>query len=317
LSHKQDKIDFKKLRTSPLSEKKHKVRLKDFSKILSPGASFSDFFDSLPRILAGADIRRIVEAVAAARKNERAVIMAMGAHVIKCGIAPLIIQLMERRVLTGIAMNGAGIIHDFELASVGSTSEDVAAELQEGDFGMAQETGLFLNEAIQEGVNREEGMGSAVGRAIETGGFQHTGYSILAAGFRLGIPVTIHVGIGTDTIHFHPAVSGAAIGEGSLLDFKTFASALKDIQNGGVYFNVGSAVLLPEVFLKALTLLRNLGHDMRDFTTVNLDFIQHYRPKENVLERPNFEGGRGIALTGHHEIMLPMLTAALLDTIKD
>jgi hypothetical protein len=310
-----DKIDFKKIRTTPLAEKKHKVRIEEFAAPPEAGASFRAFFDSLPRILAGSDMHRVVEAVAAAAKRKRAVILAMGAHVIKCGLSPLVIQMMEKKILTCVAMNGAGIIHDFEVASAGSTSEDVAETLKEGDFGMAGETGDFLNRAVQDGSGRGEGIGAAVGRAIEGAGLAHTGCSILGAGHRLGIPVTVHVGIGTDTIHFHPAVSGAALGEGSLRDFKTFAAALKDLEDGGVYINLGSAVLLPEVFLKAVTLLRNLGNRLRHFTTVNMDFIQHYRPLENVVSRPNLKGGRGIALTGHHEIMLPLLVAAVMEAL--
>ena len=308
-------IDFRKIRTSSLREKKHKVDVENLSKPLAPGASFRDFFASLPRILAGSDLREVVEAVVRARKQNRGVVMAMGAHVIKCGLSPLVIRLMEEKVLTAIAMNGAGIIHDFELAFTGSTSEDVADELKDGSFGMAEETGSFLNKAILRGVKEGLGIGEATGTALAESGFSNTEFSILAAGHRLGIPVTVHVAIGTDTIHFHPDVSGEALGKGSLRDFKRYASALRNLDNGGVYFNIGSAVVLPEVFLKALSLLRNLGHGMRNFTTVNLDFIQHYRPVENVLKRPVLGGGKGIALTGHHEILLPLLAAGIFEAL--
>jgi hypothetical protein len=238
----------------------------------------------------------------------------MGAHPIKVGLSPLIIDFMKRGILSAVAMNGAGIIHDFELAFIGETSEDVAASLKEGSFGMARETGLFLNNAIREGYEQQRGIGEAVGRAILRSRLPHQRLSILAAGARLGIPVTVHVGIGTDIIHMHPEVNGSALGEGSLKDFHTLTSVVATLKDG-VFLNFGSAVILPEVFLKALSLARNLGHPVSNLTTVNLDFIPHYRPLANIVTRPTLGSGKGYHLTGHLEIMVPLLFASVLEEI--
>jgi hypothetical protein len=238
----------------------------------------------------------------------------MGAHPIKVGLSPLIIDFMEQGILGAVAMNGAGIIHDFEIAFMGETSEDVAASLKDGSFGMAEETGAFLNQAIARGYERGQGIGKAVGEAILKGKLPNHRLSILAAGARLGVPVTVHVGIGTDIIHMHPKVDGKSLGEGSLRDFHTLASIVATL-NGGVFLNLGSAVILPEVFLKALSLARNLGHPVRNLTTVNLDFLAHYRPLTNVVSRPTMEGGKGYHLTGHLEIMVPLLFAAVLEEL--
>jgi hypothetical protein len=238
----------------------------------------------------------------------------MGAHVIKVGLNPIIIDLMERGFISGVAMNGAGIIHDVEIAMVGRTSEDVAAALDGGKFGMAKETCTFLGEAILSNHKQSIGLGEAVGRSILDKGLPLKENSILAAGSRLGIPVTVHVAIGTDILHMHPAFDPQAAGAATHLDFRLFASMVAALDKG-VYLNVGSAVILPEIFLKATTLVRNLGYTLEDFTTVNLDFIKHYRPLTNVVNRPTAKGGRGINLIGHHEIMLPLIAAAIIEEI--
>jgi hypothetical protein len=237
----------------------------------------------------------------------------MGAHAIKVGLNPVIIDLMERSIITSLSLNGAGIIHDFELALIGRTSEDVDKEILTGAFGMAEETGSMLNQAIKS-AGQEESIGDAVGRLIQNGDYPFKEKSLCAAGRRLGIPVTVHVAIGTDIIHMHPSFDGRATGEAAQRDFMTFCSLVSDLE-GGVYINLGSAVLLPEIFLKAVTLCRNLGHSLNHFTTVNMDFVQHYRPNTNVVRRPTQGGGRGFALTGHHEIMLPLLAAAIIEEL--
>jgi hypothetical protein len=239
--------------------------------------------------------------------------LGMGAHAIKVGLNPVIIDLMEKGAITSLAVNGAGIIHDFELAFIGRTSEDVDREILSGAFGMAEETGSMLNKAIGE-ASADEGIGAAVGRMIQSGDFPYKDNSLLAAGHRLGVPVTVHVAIGTDIIHMHPSFDGRATGEAAQRDFLAFCSLVSELE-GGVYINLGSAVLLPEIFLKAVTLARNLGQPLRHFTTVNMDFVQHYRPNANVVRRPTQGGGRGFALTGHHEIMLPLLAAAIIEQL--
>jgi hypothetical protein len=239
----------------------------------------------------------------------------MGAHVIKVGLGPVLLDLMERGIISGIAMNGAGIIHDLEVAMVGATSEDVDKELHQGLFGMARETGEFLNKAIREGARKGNGLGYSVGKSMLDEGFPYNNYSILAGAARMGIPVTVHVAIGTDIIHVHPTVDGASIGKASHLDFRIFASLVSQLE-GGVYINLGSAVILPEVFLKAFTLVKNLGFTLRHFTTVDMDFMRQYRPLTNVVKRPTSEGGEGFSLTGHHEIMIPLLAAALIQNLE-
>ena len=239
----------------------------------------------------------------------------MGAHPTKVGLNPVLVDLMERRVITALALTGAVIIHDFELAMMGHTSEEVDTEINTGRFGMAEETGRLLNEAITHGVRKGLGIGEALGTWIEERRFPNRNTSLLAAGARLGIPVTVHVAIGTDIIHMHPAVDGAALGEGTLRDFRTFAAVVAGLE-GGVYLNLGSAVIMPEVFLKALTLARNLGHTVDRITTVNMDFLPHYRPLTNVLRRPTQKGGAGHMLIGHHEIMVPLLAAGVLESLR-
>jgi hypothetical protein len=305
------KIDTSKIKTYSIKGRESKVRINDFSKPHAKGGSFREFFSSLPDILAAKHLKDVAAAVVQARKDERPVMLGMGAHSIKVGLNPVIIDLMERGIVTSLSLNGAGIIHDFELAFIGQTSEDVDKEILSGAFGMAEETGSMLNEAIRF-AGRDEGIGAAVGRMIHAGDFPYKDKSLLAAGHRLGVPVTVHVAIGTDIIHMHPSFDGKATGEAAYRDFLAFCSLVSELE-GGVYINLGSAVLLPEIFLKAVTLVRNLGQPLRHFTTVNMDFVQHYRPNTNVVRRPTQGGGRGFAITGHHEIMLPLLAAAIIE----
>jgi hypothetical protein len=307
-------IDLSELTTYSILERKSLVQIDTFAAPWKKGENFSKFLASLPKILAGARFHTIVEKVVNAVRAERPVVMAMGAHVIKCGLSPILVDLMERGIISAIALNGAGIIHDFELAYTGQTSEDVAEAISTGEFGMGRETGQFLNEAINQGVKEGLGIGESVGKALVSSDPQYLQYSIVAAGYRLGIPVTIHVAIGTDIIHTHPIADGAALGAGTHQDFKRFIGVISQLE-GGVYFNIGSAVILPEVFLKAVSTARNLGHPLKHFTTVNMDFIQHYRPTQNVVIRPTAEGGEGYTLIGHHEILLPLLAAAIIEAL--
>jgi hypothetical protein len=305
------KIDTSKIKTYSLKSRESKVRINDFAKPHIKGRAFKDFFSSLPNILASKNLKEVATAAVQARKDQRPVMLGMGAHSIKVGLNPVIIDLMERGVITSVALNGAGIIHDFELAFIGQTSEDVDKEILSGAFGMADETGSMLNEAIKS-AEAGEGIGAAIGRMIQSGDFPYKDKSLLAAGFRKGVPVTVHVAIGTDIIHMHPSFDGRATGAGAQNDFLTFCSLVSELE-GGVYINLGSAVLLPEIFLKAVTLCRNLGNPLQHFTTVNMDFVQHYRPNTNVVRRPTQGGGKGYAITGHHEIMFPLLAAAIIE----
>lgn len=309
-------IDVSRLKTYPLARRTSKVKTDDFAQVWRRGGTFQRFLDSLPDLLAVRTFREVVRAVVRAHRRQRPVILGVGAHVIKVGLNPVLIDLMERRVVTAVAMNGAGIIHDFELALTGHTSEDVEAEIDSGRFGMAEETGRLLNEAITRGVKDGQGIGEAVGHYLNRykGQFPNRETSVLAAGARLGVPVTVHVAMGTDIIHMHPAADGAAIGAGSLLDFRRLAAVVSGME-GGVYLNLGSAVILPEVFLKTVTLGRNLGHPLSEIVTVNMDFLSHYRPLTNVVKRPTQKGGKGYALTGHHEIMVPLLAAAIIEVL--
>jgi hypothetical protein len=305
------KIDPSKIKTYSVKGRTSKVRLDDFAKPHQKYGSYKDFFSSLPNILASKRLKDVSAAVVQARKDKRPVMLGMGAHSIKVGLNRVIIDLMERKIITSLSLNGAGIIHDFELAFIGQTSEDVDREILSGAFGMAEETGSMLNQAIKSAAE-DEGIGAAVGRMIQTGDFPYKDQSLLAAGSRLGVPVTVHVAIGTDIIHMHPSFDSQATGAAAYRDFLTFCSLVSDLE-GGVYINLGSAVLLPEIFLKAVTLGRNLGYNIQHFTTVNMDFVQHYRPTTNVVSRPTQNGGRGYAITGHHEIMFPLLAAAIIE----
>lgn len=309
-------INVTDLKTYPLKKRHSKVRVSDFAKPWRRGGSFSQFYRALPDILAVKTLRAVAKAIAMAHRRGRPVIVGIGAHVVKVGLAPTFVDLMEQGIVTAVAMNGAGIIHDFELALMGHTSEEVDAEIDEGRFGMAEETGRILNEAIARGHRDGQGLGEAVGHYINRykGQFPNRGTSILATGARLSIPVTVHVAIGTDIIHMHPAADGAAIGATSLIDFRRLAAVVAGME-GGVYVNLGSAVVLPEVFLKTVSLGRNLGHDLSNITTVNMDFLSHYRPQTNVVRRPTQKGGKGYSLIGHHEIMLPLLVAAVAEEL--
>ncbi|MFC1578105.1 hypothetical protein ACFL36_03735 [Thermodesulfobacteriota bacterium] len=307
-------LDLSKVKTYSLLDRKSKVKTADFARIWQKGSSFRVFLDSLPDILAGRDLRNVISAISAAYVDNRTVIFGMGAHVIKVGLNPIIINLMERGIITSVAMNGAGIIHDVELAMIGQTSEDVAAALGDGSFGMARETCAFLGQAIQTVKGNKTGLGEAVGRAIFDQQLPMMDQSILAAGVRLGIPVTVHVAIGTDIIHMHPGFDPQKTGAATHRDFRQFSSIVATLEKG-VYLNVGSAVILPEIFLKAATLVRNLGYSLDEFTTVNLDFIKHYRPLTNVIARPTAKGGQGISIVGHHEILLPLIAAGVIEQL--
>jgi deoxyhypusine synthase len=279
-----------------------------------PGSSFRDFLDRLPSLLGAADLRAAIDATAKAQGRGRTVLWGLGAHVIKVGLAPVVVDLLERGLATGVMMNGAGCVHDLELAWMGRTSEDVGPALDDGSFGMARETAERLNAAIAAGAADGLGMGAAVGREILEGRYRHKKRSLLATAARLGVPVTVHVGIGTDIHHMHPSADGAALGATSLRDFETLAGLVSTLE-GGVVYNLGSAVILPEVFLKALALARNLGRRVRRFTAVDVDFIRHYRPTQNVVGRPTRLGGRGISLVGQHEILLPLLAAGIIEKV--
>jgi len=308
-------LDLSKVKTYSIKARKSKVGLDDFSRPYTTGSSFRQFLEGLPQVLAAQGFKEVVEALTKAKREQKIIVVGMGAHPIKLGLNPQLIQLMEEGLIHCLAMNGAGLIHDLELALVGKTSEDVEEGLEGGAFGMAEETSILLNESIREGVKKGLGIGEAIGRKLLSEDFPHRQYSLLAAGARLGIPITVHVAIGTDIIHMHPSANGEAIGEGSLRDFHKLTAVVAQLR-GGVYLNIGSAVILPEVFLKALTLARNLGYDVQDFTTVNMDFMQHYRPTTNVVKRPTQQIGRGYTLIGHHEIMVPLLVAALLEELR-
>jgi len=307
-------ISLKSVKTYPLQKRKSIVSLHTLATPPVKGDSFTGFVKKLPRILAANDFMGTVHAIVRARKNRRPVILGMGAHPIKVGLSPVIIDLMEKDIITAIATNGACIIHDFELSFAGYTSEDVVEELSRGTFGMARETGKYLNDAIKEGLKKGYGIGRSVGELIYKSGFKYKNKSIFASACGLDIPATVHVAIGTDIIHMHPDADGSATGEGTFRDFRLFTSIVSDLE-GGVYINLGSAVIMPEVFLKALTVARNLGNKVENITTVNMDFIQHYRPGENVLRRPTIKKGSAYALTGHHEIMFPLLAAAIIEEI--
>ena len=309
-------INVSDLKTYPLKKRYSKVRLSDFATPWKHGGSFSTFCSGLPDILAVKTLRALTRAIVRAHRKRRPVIVGIGAHVIKVGLAPILTDLMKRKVVTAVAMNGAGIIHDFELAFLGHTSEEVDNEIDDGRFGMAEETGRILNEAITYGAQEGYGLGEAIGRYMNhaPAQFPNRAVSILATGARLNIPVTVHVAVGTDIIHMHPSADGAAIGATSLLDFRRLTAVVAKME-GGVYLNIGSSVILPEVFLKTLSLGRNLGHPIANITTANMDFLSHYRPQTNVVRRPTQKGGQGYSLTGHHEIMLPLLAASIIEEL--
>jgi len=302
------------LTTYSLVDRKSKVSREQFAGTWQKGKSFAQFLDALPDVLGSHDLKTVIDAVAAAYHNQKTVLVGMGAHVIKVGLTPILIDLLERGVISAVAMNGAGIIHDFELAFSGKTSEDVTAALGDGSFGMAAETCEHLGNAINLAAEKNIGLGEAVGRYINENGFAFAEQSLLAAAQRLKKPATIHIAIGTDIIHMHPSFAPEAAGKASHLDFRLFAAIVAELSQG-VYFNIGSAVILPEVFLKAVSLVRNLGHQVSALTTINMDFIRHYRPMTNVVNRPTATHGQGINLIGHHEIMLPLIAAGIIEKI--
>lgn len=307
-----EEFDLSGVRTYPLSFRKSKVSASDLARPHSGPTTIGQFVASLPNILAAADFKTIVGAIVTARKGGDGIIWGLGAHVIKTGLGPVLIDLMERGFVSAIATNGAAIIHDFEMSLAGATSEDVDESLRPGQFGMADETGRLLNGVINDGVSGGLGIGQAVSRYLHNHPSAFAKTSVLAAAARLDIPVTAHVAIGTDIIHMHPAASGAALGEGSLRDFRYFVSNVARLDRG-VYLNCGSAVVLPEVFLKAVALARNRGMSLSEITTVNLDFVRAYRAQVNVVTRPTAGSGRGYSLVGHHEIMIPLLAAAVIE----
>jgi hypothetical protein len=305
--------DLSRIRTYPLKGRPSKVDVSSFARPHVRGASLAEFLNGLSGILGAQNLRDLAHAIIQARANGKAILWGLGGHVIKTGLAPILIDLMDLGLVSGIALNGSGIIHDFEIALIGSTSEDVEVQLEQGAFGMAEETGQGINQAICDGAADGLGIGESLGRYLVHMKPIFGKYSLLLQAYLRDIPVTVHVTMGADIIHNHPSVSPSDIGEGSHLDFRLFASLVARLNGGGVYLNCGSAVTLPEVFLKSITLVRNSGEPLQDFTTANLDFVQHYRPTENVIKRPVKKGGRGIAITGHHEILIPLLAGWLVE----
>jgi hypothetical protein len=310
-----DEFDPSSVRTYPLAGRASKARAEDFGRPFAPGGSFAEWLATLPAFLGARDLKTAAAAIAAAKRGGRGVVWGIGAHVIKTGVSPILVDLMERGFVSALAMNGAGIIHDFEIALSGGTSEDVDESLGPGQFGMAAETAQ-LNDVIRRGAEAGQGLGQAVGAHLAALAPPFVRLSLAATAHRLGIPLTVHVAVGTDILHMHSSASGAALGEASLRDFRYFTSCVARLA-GGVYLNCGSAVVLPEVFLKAVALARNQGAGLAGLTTVNIDFMRHYRPETNVLRRPVAgTGGQGLSLVGHHEVLIPLLAAAVLDEAK-
>ncbi|MDD5506233.1 MAG: deoxyhypusine synthase family protein [Candidatus Omnitrophica bacterium] len=308
-------INLKKVKRYSIKTRFSKVNKGDFALEPAKLRSFRDFLSSLPDILKAKDLRQVASDIALARKKKKAVIFMAGAHVIKCGLNPVLIELIKKKVISCICLNGAGIIHDFEIAFQGKTSEDVAANLKNGSFGMGKETADLVNQSVKEGVSEGLGLGSAVGKMISEERLPYKNLSLLYNAYKYKVPVCVFVGIGTDIIHQHPSFDAGLTAEGSLRDFHTLAENIYLLNRGGVVLNFGSAVLLPEVFLKALNLARNLGTKVKDFTTANFDMIYQYRPAQNVVARPTNSGGRGYYIIGHHEIMLPLLAQAVIEKI--
>ncbi len=308
-------MSFDGISTYPLESRKSKVSIEMFGKPMDGSENVLGFVSKLPRILAGEQLRTLIRSMLYAHTTEKPIIWGLGGHVIKVGLGPVLVDLMQAGFVNGIAMNGSAAIHDFEVALRGATSEEVEEQLTEGRFGMARETGEYLNAAVAEAHKNGIGMGEGIGRFIGDGSrgvkYRHAGASVLAEAYARKIPVTVHVAIGTDIVHAHPEASGEALGQTTYQDFRLFCTMAKEMDGGGVYLNVGSAVVLPEVFLKAVSVIRNLGNRLEEFTTANLDFIQHYRPTQNVLKRPTQNSGQSVAITGHHEIMVPLIAAAL------
>lgn len=306
-------LSLEEVSTYPLASRPSKVTVEDFAQPVSDNSSLSDFLKHLPDILAVRSLREVAAQIRRAKNLQKPIIWGIGGHVVKTGLAPLIIDLMRRGFVTAMAANGSVLVHDAEIALVGSTSEDVDASLGAGAFGAAEETGKLLNDAARSGQQDEIGLGEAMGRSLSTLETPYKAHSLLCAAYNLRLPFTAHVAIGADIAHFHPNADGAALGHTTHTDFRLLAEMVRRMNGGGVYLNIGSAVMLPEIFLKAITLVRNLGHPLGDFTTANFDFIQSYRPLTNVVRRPTADGaGRGYSLTGHHEIMIPLLAAQII-----
>lgn len=310
--YKVEPIDLSHIATYPLASRPSKVTADAFARPTTDGSSLKDFLASLPDILAARELRELAALIREAKLKGRAIIAGLGGHVIKTGLAATLIDLMQRGYVTSFAMNGSAMIHDFEIALVGATSEDVDATLGSGSFGMAEETGRIINEAISAGAKDNLGMGEAIGRQLQQMRPAHADKSLLQAAYEARVPVTVHVAIGTDIVHIHPSADGASIGQTTHHDFRLLCSLVRELDGGGVYLNLGSAVVLPEVFLKTVTVVRNLGFGLRDFYTANFDFVQQYRPLTNVVRRPVAGSGRGFSFTGHHEIMVPLLAASIL-----
>jgi len=306
-------LDFTKVKTYSIRRRRSKVDTSLFAKPLKPRGSAQAFLRSLPNILKAKELREVAQAVVRARQKGKPVILMMGAHVIKCGLSPLVVDLIRRRLVTAVAMNGAGVIHDFEIAYWGETSEDVASALKDGSFGMVRETAAFVNAAAKEAAARHQGLGAALGAAVAREGLRHKDLSIAYACWKKNIPLTVHVAIGTDIVHQHADFSGADTGAASATDFRVLIREVARLNGGGVVLNFGSAVVLPEVFLKALSVARNLTKKVKGFTTANFDMNVHYRPLQNIVTRPVLGSGRGYYIVGHHEIMLPLLVAAILE----
>jgi hypothetical protein len=314
-------VDLSAIRTIPVARRPNKVRAEEFAHPPGKDRSFAAFLESLPNVLIARDFRRVVDAIASAARRERGVVVMLGGHIVKTGLAPLLVDLMQRRVITHLAMNGSASIHDFEIARFGGTSEDVAAGLRDGSFGMAEETGREMNEAFVRGMREDRGMGESLGRTLDDGDragrLVHPELSVILGAYRLGVPTTIHAALGAEIIHQHPAANGAAIGDTSHRDFRRLAHSLATLDGGGVALNLGSAVIMPEVFLKALTIARNLNAGRpRDFVTCDLDMQRHYRPRMNVVQRPTLDSGKGYEITGHHEIMVPLLAWAVVQELS-
>jgi len=305
-------LDLSGVKRVPLVRRKSKVGSDLLARKWRRGGSLREFIDSLPHLLASQSLRELVAALVHSRRNDRVLLWGMGAHVIKAGLSPILIDLMDRGWITGLATHGAGSIHDLEMALVGHTSEEVEEGLADGTFGMAKETAEIIHSALAEGLAKGWGYGRALGMKLLELNPPHLDKSLFAAAAQHDIPLTVHVAVGSDTIHMHPDCRGEVLGESSHQDFRLFAAMVCDLQ-GGAYLNLGSAVILPEVFLKALTLARNLGHPINSFVTLNMDFLTHYRPEQNVIRRPSLLGAQAYSLLGHHEIMIPLLAAALIE----
>ncbi|RII30821.1 MAG: hypothetical protein CXR30_03145 [Geobacter sp.] len=310
-------MDLSGVATYPIAERRNKVSLqRDFAGDITSGMSITVLLAALPNQLGAKNLNAVINSVVEARSKDKPVVIAIGGHVIKCGLQPVLKKLIESDVITAVAMNGSASIHDYEISLIGETSEDVGAVLHCGTFGMAEETGRDINGALKAGLAQGSGYGEALGRFIVENNNPHREFSLLATCFEKGIPATVHVAVGTDIIHQHPAADGAVLGQATFTDFRLFTSVVATLGNGGVFINIGSAVIMPEVFLKALSIAQNLGFHVDHFTTANFDMQQHYRPLQNVVKRPTAGDSRGLTITGHHEIMIPLLAAGILDRMN-